>query len=90
MPNTESDRYKDKPREEILEMANQVIEHSHGTAKVYFKYTCHHCGERCSFTEPNVLYEEGECCKCGKMTTIEQAGFMLMLTMVPAGDKGAV
>jgi PHP family Zn ribbon phosphoesterase len=48
-------------------------------AVVYFKFTCAHCGHRCTFTEPNALYERGECNACGKETEIKKGGFLLQL-----------
>lgn len=43
----------------------------------WFKFTCEHCGERCTFQEPNKLYEYGECHECGKSTKVEVGGFSL-------------
>ena len=70
------------PRAEIMRMAESAIQQYGGPSKarVYFKFTCAHCGERCTFSEPNKLYEEGECGSCGKTTTVNDAGFMLALT----------
>lgn len=79
--------HKDQSRDDIMDMATKAIDRSGGTARVYFKYTCQHCGERCSFTEANVLYEEGECHKCGKLTQINEAGFMLVLTIPKIVEK---
>ena len=70
----------DYPREEILKKAIQALEQFPG-AKVYFKFTCSHCGERCTFQEPNMLYESGECCKCGKDSPVTMAGFSLEMKL---------
>lgn len=76
-------KHGDLSREEVMAMANRVIKPN---TEVYFKFTCEHCGDRCVFAEPNVLYETGECGKCGKITNIVEAGFMLVITM--AGHTG--
>lgn len=82
MDNTTS-IHKDRPRLEIIEQASKVIERAAGRAKVYFKFTCPSCGERLTLEEPNVLYEDGECAKCGATNPIEKAGFMILLQMPP-------
>ena len=79
--------HNDLPREEIMDMAEEILQRNNH-ARVYFKYTCPHCGERCSFTEPNVLWEEGECCKCSKVSSIDKAGFMLVLDIKHPPNKG--
>lgn len=79
--------HKDRPRAEIIKMANDVIERAAGRAKVYFKFTCPGCGERLTLEEPNVLYEDGECVKCGQTHPIERAGFMLLITMPPKVEE---
>ena len=75
------EQHQDRPRDEIMAMAERLLERSSHNARVHFKYTCQHCHERCSFSEPNILYESGECHKCGKVTDIQEAGFMLVLNM---------
>jgi len=50
-------------------------------ADVLFKFTCEHCGERCTLQEPNVLYENGECFKCGNGTKIEFGGFTIHMVL---------
>ena len=67
-------RQGDLPRDQIIKMAQDVITKN---CDVYFKFTCPHCGTRCSFNEKNRLYEEGECCKCGKKSKVDFAGFSL-------------
>lgn len=78
--------HKDRPRDEILAMANQVIERAAGRAKVYFKFTCPACGERLTLEEPNTLFEDGTCEKCGVTAPIEKAGYMILLSM-PKKDE---
>lgn len=80
----------DKPRDEIISMANDIVVKSKGRAKVYFKFTCPACGERCTLEEPNTLYEEGECFKCSAVNPILEAGFMLVLEMHPPSKKEIV
>lgn len=67
----------DYPRDEIMAMAQAAT--AGKKAAIYFKYTCAYCGQRCTFAEPNLLYATGECFRCGKVTTIEKAGFMLVV-----------
>lgn len=78
------DTHHDRPRDEILALAEHVLQlyESKGhKAEVKFKFTCAHCGERCTLVESNMLRESGECFKCGKITPLEKAGFMLVLAM---------
>ena len=74
---------RDLPRDEVIAMANNAIANGKGRTKVYFKFTCQHCGQRCTFADADVCHAEGECFKCGKMTEVKEAGFMLVLTMPP-------
>lgn len=69
----------DYPRNQIITMASDAIERANGRARVYFKFTCKHCGQRCTFGEPNKLYQTGECFVCSKTTEVERAGFLLIL-----------
>ena len=71
----------DYPRAQIAQMAESAIARHGGPAHatVYFKFTCRACGERCTFTEPNALYEEGECHVCGLHQPVTTAGFALHL-----------
>ena len=71
---------QDMPREELMALASETLKRYRGQgATVYFKFTCEHCGERCTFQQPNALYETGECHKCGASTEITHGGFMLIL-----------
>ena len=69
-------------RDELLKFADDTLKEfaKRGvTVMVYFKFTCQHCGERCTFKEPNQLYEFGECSACGKETVVEKGGLALSL-----------
>jgi hypothetical protein len=72
-------REGDLPREELVKLAEYAIgpKGQWPGATLMFKFTCEHCGERCTLQESNTLYEEGECFACGKMTKIEFGGFMV-------------
>jgi len=72
----------DYPRAEIMKMADAAIAKHGGPehARVYFKFTCEACGARCTFAEPNQLYELGECDRCQHMTPVAVAGFSLLVT----------
>lgn len=78
-------RKGDLPRDEIVAMAERAVTDNGGppAARVFFKFTCVHCGERCTFNEPNRLFEWGECVRCGKSTRVDVAGFALHVTMAP-------
>jgi rRNA maturation endonuclease Nob1 len=70
----------DLPREELLNRANIILNSFHEfgiKADVYFKFTCEKCGERVAFKQPNILFENGECFKCGHTTVVTKGGFML-------------
>jgi uncharacterized protein (DUF983 family) len=77
---TEARRPKDLPRMELAKLAQEAMTRYPG-AKIYFKFTCAHCGERCMFGEPGMLYETGECHKCGKETTVTEGGFALSMEL---------
>lgn len=76
----------DLPREELMQKAQEVLNKYKGPghAQVFFKYTCEQCGERCILSEPNKLYESGECCECHHITRIDKGG--MMLEIVKDGD----
>ena len=74
----------DLPREELLQRADATIAEfkKQGIkAVVRFKFTCENCGERCTLVEPNILFEDGECCVCFHMTKITHGGFALEMTI---------
>lgn len=76
-------REGDLPREELLKAAQEQTG-THGQwpgADILFKFTCSHCGERCTLQEPNQLFENGECFACGKSTKIEFGGFMVQFVL---------
>jgi hypothetical protein len=72
-------RPHDLPRDDLLKLAQYALRDGGGfeNATVYFKFTCRHCGTRCTLTEPFLLREKGECCECGKVTVIEYGGLAL-------------
>jgi hypothetical protein len=68
------------PREELLSRAEEVMRHffeEGAQVEVHFKFTCQACGTRCTLSEPNILYENGECSFCGHVTPINEGGFTL-------------
>jgi hypothetical protein len=74
----------DYPRDIIAKKADDAIA-AHGgpkTARVYFKFTCPQCGARCTFDEPNRLWEEGECHACGTKSPVTEAGFVLHVALL--------
>lgn len=76
------EQHKDRPRAEIMAFADETIKKFQdrgAKAEVHFKYTCPKCGERCTFSEPNLLYEQGDCFNCGETHPVERAGFSVYL-----------
>jgi len=71
-------RRGDLPRVELLKLAQTAAAASPVPVNVHFKFTCEHCGERCTLSEPNMLRERGECYNCLKETAISYGGFMLV------------
>jgi hypothetical protein len=69
---------KDLPRDELIMAANDALNRYPGCV-VHFKFTCDNCGRRCTLSDPNTLYEQGECDQCGHLTPITQGGFSLWL-----------
>jgi len=69
---------KDLPRQELMELAAETLRKYPGS-EIHFKFTCTHCGARCTLADANRLYERGECGDCGKLTTITKGGFRLDL-----------
>ena len=43
---------------------------------IYFKFTCEHCGARCTFDIPNCIWDQGECAECGKLTKVKFGGYL--------------
>jgi hypothetical protein len=76
-------KYKDLPRDELMARANHFLVQMGDFAEVHFKFSCENCGERCELTEPNTLYERGECCKCGHETVITKGGFSIHMRLGP-------
>ena len=77
-------RPDDLPRDELLERAREALAmcQEQGTpAHVNFKFTCEKCGTRCTLSDPNMLWEKGECCNCGHTTKITQGGFSLTMNL---------
>jgi len=74
----------DLPLSELVEKADEVIKMGRGFAKVYFEWTCVHCGSRQTFPEANALWMWGICEECGETTSITKGGYTLVLDM-PAG-----
>jgi hypothetical protein len=86
-----NERPNDLPRDELLDRAREAIAQfdAQGTpAFVNFKFTCEKCGTRCSLSEPNTLYENGECCVCGHTTKIIAGGFSLTINLASHQVKG--
>ncbi len=67
----------DYPRDEITRRADAAIRKYGPSTLVYFKFTCERCGERCTFQDANMLWEEGECHACGLNQPVTKAGFAL-------------
>lgn len=75
-------RMGDLPRKELMKAADEAkLRYAESDPEIHFKFTCQHCGERCTLSKANTLHENGECYKCGKETKIERGGFMMQLRL---------
>lgn len=76
-----TEQHRDLPREEVVKRAEQVIAllaHRGQRARVYFKFTCGHCGARQTFDKPNSIFADGTCEACGETTKdIPAYGYLL-------------
>lgn len=80
---------KDLPRNELLEMA-QKWKQEHPASEIFFKFTCEECGERNTFSKPNVLYERATCYHCKKEQAVTKGGFLVQFMFgFNHDDKGA-
>jgi hypothetical protein len=70
------------PREQLMIHAQRTLLKMNG-GYCYFKFTCEKCGKRCTLQEPNVLYEQGECCSCGHTGPITEGGYMFSTSRLP-------
>lgn len=70
----------DYPKEELIKKASDLLKQS-PKAKVHFKFTCCHCGERCTMVEENTWRDWGECHVCGKLTEVTQGGLAVFFTL---------
>jgi hypothetical protein len=79
MTNLYPPREGDMSREEAAALADKAIADFGGPekAQVFFKFTCQWCGARCTFNDPNTLWENGECAQCGQTMSVQYAGFCL-------------
>lgn len=68
----------DLPRVIAMERAEQLAREGW---TVHFKFTCAHCGQRCTLRDQNTLYERGECFKCGQETVLDNVGFVILKTL---------
>jgi formylmethanofuran dehydrogenase subunit E len=74
--------HHDLPRKELLAAAEEAMQKFiDQEPEIHFKFTCEECGERCMLSQKNMLYEKGECHKCGHETEIKKGGFALMLNL---------
>ena len=76
----------DLPRVELLLDADKTLR-TIGGGCVYFKFTCPKCGERCTFEQPNTLYEIGECCRCGHSAPVTHGGYLYASTELKPSHK---
>jgi hypothetical protein len=69
----------DLPRKILLITAQRTVNQYDGKVRVFFKFTCTHCQTRCTFRQPSILYGHGTCFKCGKSTTVNSGGYLLVI-----------
>lgn len=75
------------PRDELLAHAQEAMDKFPGRATVFFKFTCEKCGTRVTFSEPNTLFEKGECCDCGHSQDVTEGGYILHIESPPEVQK---
>lgn len=68
------DAYNSLSMSEILRRAAPIVLSG---GNVYFEFTCAYCGLRQGFDEPNTYYLFGTCEKCGEISQITRAGFLM-------------
>lgn len=81
-----SELHKDLPLLELQRQVNDLVKKGH----VFFmKFTCSSCGTRLMLEEPNTVYTEGTCDKCGHVTDITKtgAGFALLMATSAEGRE---
>jgi len=70
----QTNEYNSLPIDKVLCKAAPLVL---GGADVYFKFSCAHCSLRQSFEEPNMYYLFGTCERCGRISRITRAGFLM-------------
>jgi PHP family Zn ribbon phosphoesterase len=79
---TEHEEYQNYPKAELMRDAQKAIDEYalQGVhCEAYFKASCPKCGERCSFTEPNIAYDSMECFACGTDFPFTEGNYYLLL-----------
>lgn len=82
-------REGDLPIDLLVRNAARVRERDHERGietDILFKFTCEHCGERCTLEKPNTMFEKGECFKCGKETVLQYGGYTTVSKFPPKGS----
>lgn len=66
---------------DVIAKANKVIEQG---GRVFFKFTCQHCGARQTFPDENAFYLTGQCEECKGITDCNsipaRPGFMTVFS----------
>jgi hypothetical protein len=71
----------------LMEMAVEANKHVESGATVWQKWTCRFCGSRQTMEQKNVFYTSGICEECGKTSTIEKCGYMLLMETQPSKQE---
>lgn len=74
--------YRDFPKTELLAGADKELSQYAALgiqAHAYFKATCPNCGDRPQFADPDVIYEEMDCCSCGHRFPFVEGNYMLLI-----------
>lgn len=69
----------DLPRDELQRRAQETLDEIGPHAYVFFNFTCPECGTRCTLTDKNTLWENGECIACKVTSPIRVGGFTLVV-----------
>lgn len=58
------------------ECHRQALDYINKGWDIWQKFTCNHCGARQTMEKPNLFYIAGKCEECGRISSINDCGFM--------------
>lgn len=69
----------DFPFGDVVRQASEVMAQGH---TIHQKWTCEHCGARQTMDVPNVMYEQGRCEECSRITNIRARGCNFLVVAI--------